>query len=185
MRADASKLVPAGARGRDSVRITSPPHSNTDEAVIVLDLQHMPEGCATWPAWWTLSASGPWPHGGEIDIIEGGSRRVFPLYTLGFTLHSLGVNRNNQNLASMHTSPGCTMSQSRPQKGCVSVYPGDFYTLHRFFFSSDKLYPPIVTRLLTIIKAVVPLSTVLTRTVLVSMLEEADGTSCTGQGLKA
>jgi beta-glucanase (GH16 family) len=23
-----------------------------------------------WPAWWTLGASGRWPHGGEIDIME-------------------------------------------------------------------------------------------------------------------
>ena len=42
-----------------------------DEAVVVLDLQHMPEGCGTWPAFWSLSQQGPWPQGGEIDIIEG------------------------------------------------------------------------------------------------------------------
>lgn len=42
-----------------------------DGVLAVLDLQHMPEGCATWPAFWTLSAQGPWPHGGEIDIVEG------------------------------------------------------------------------------------------------------------------
>jgi beta-glucanase (GH16 family) len=23
-----------------------------------------------WPAWWTLGTSGPWPHNGEIDIME-------------------------------------------------------------------------------------------------------------------
>jgi len=31
----------------------------------------MPVGCATWPAFWTLSSTGPWPAGGEVDIIEG------------------------------------------------------------------------------------------------------------------
>lgn len=69
MRADATKVVPSTARGRDSIRITS--HHAYNDSVIVLDLAHMPEGCATWPAFWTISESGPWPNGGEIDIIEG------------------------------------------------------------------------------------------------------------------
>ncbi|KAF9051066.1 hypothetical protein BDZ89DRAFT_1107789 [Hymenopellis radicata] len=96
MRADAYQMVPPGARGRDSVRIASTTAYN--EALFILDLQHMPEGCGTWPAFWTISRDGPWPHGGEIDIIEG-------------------VNTNSQNLASLHTSPGCTMNDARPQNG--------------------------------------------------------------------
>lgn len=71
MRADSENVVKGKARGRDSVRISS--WNAYDEAVIVLDLQHMPEGCATWPAFWTLSQKGPWPNGGEIDIVEGAS----------------------------------------------------------------------------------------------------------------
>jgi beta-glucanase (GH16 family) len=71
MRADSTKIVGTNDRGRDSVRISS--WNAYDEAVIVLDVQHMPEGCATWPAFWTLSQAGPWPNGGEIDIIEGTS----------------------------------------------------------------------------------------------------------------
>ncbi|KAG6862240.1 hypothetical protein C0995_002171 [Termitomyces sp. Mi166 len=69
MRADSTSVVPPNARGRDSVRI----HSNAayGDSVIVLDVQHMPAGCGTWPAFWTNSQKGPWPHGGEIDIIEG------------------------------------------------------------------------------------------------------------------
>ncbi len=69
MRADAYQMVPPDARGRDSVRIASTTAYN--EALFILDLQHMPEGCGTWPAFWTISRDGPWPHGGEIDIIEG------------------------------------------------------------------------------------------------------------------
>lgn len=69
MRADANNIVSPTARGRDSVRISS--QRAYDEAVVVLDLSHMPEGCGTWPAFWSLSQRGPWPHGGEIDIIEG------------------------------------------------------------------------------------------------------------------
>ncbi|KAF8894125.1 concanavalin A-like lectin/glucanase domain-containing protein [Infundibulicybe gibba] len=100
MRADAYQVVQPGARGRDSVRITS--NTAYDEAILVLDLAHMPEGCGTWPAWWTLSKAGPWPHGGEIDIIEG-------------------VNTATANRASLHTTPGCTASPSRQQTGkCMS-----------------------------------------------------------------
>ena len=69
MRPDFKKNVPSGARGRDSNRITSK-NAYTD-SVMVLDLQHMPDGCGTWPAFWTFTNSGKWPHGGEIDIIEG------------------------------------------------------------------------------------------------------------------
>jgi len=46
-----------------------------------------------------LSQAGPWPAGGEIDIIEG-------------------VNLNKRNLASLHTLPNCTMPQNfRVMKG--------------------------------------------------------------------
>ena len=69
MRADSTKVVSPSDRGRDSIRITS--QKAYDDSVIVLDIAHMPEGCSTWPAFWTISQSGPWPKGGEIDILEG------------------------------------------------------------------------------------------------------------------
>jgi len=47
----------------------------------------MPYGCGTWPAFWSLGPD--WPSNGEIDIIEG-------------------VNTNNKNLMSLHTSNNCT-----------------------------------------------------------------------------
>ncbi|KAF7793951.1 hypothetical protein EIP86_005075 [Pleurotus ostreatoroseus] len=96
MRADNQNVVQPGARGRDSVRISS--WNAYADSVIVLDVQHMPEGCSTWPAFWTLSQQGPWPNGGEIDIVEG-------------------VNQATQNLASMHTNPYCLMPQQRDQTG--------------------------------------------------------------------
>lgn len=99
MQPDSTNVVQPGSRGRDSIRIMS--QASYADSVIILDLQHMPWGCATWPAFWTLSASGPWPQGGEIDIIEG-------------------VNKNEQNLASLHTSPDCSMPQSRVQTGEVT-----------------------------------------------------------------
>ncbi|KAK7472629.1 hypothetical protein VKT23_000742 [Stygiomarasmius scandens] len=96
MKADSSEIVPPESRGRDSIRIESiEPFS---EALIILDLQHAPTGCATWPAFWTLSQKGPWPKGGEIDVIEG-------------------VNQNTKNLASLHTLPNCIMPDIRSQAG--------------------------------------------------------------------
>ncbi|KAF8264596.1 concanavalin A-like lectin/glucanase domain-containing protein [Lactarius quietus] len=81
MRADDVTIVPASARGRDSIRISSQ--------------------TATWPAFWTLSQAGPWPNGGEIDVIEG-------------------VNLNTHNQATLHTTPNCTMPPDQwrePQTG--------------------------------------------------------------------
>lgn len=69
MRSDAETIVPPTARGRDSIRITS--NTVYEDAVVILDVAHIPFGCGTWPAFWSLSAKGPWPLGGEIDIIEG------------------------------------------------------------------------------------------------------------------
>ena len=65
---DSKNVVTSGSRGRDSNRISS--KQAFDESVVILDIEHMPYGCATWPAFWTLSKKGPWPTGGEIDIIE-------------------------------------------------------------------------------------------------------------------
>ncbi|KAK0457727.1 glycoside hydrolase family 16 protein [Desarmillaria tabescens] len=96
MRADSSTVVPSYARGRDSVRISS--WASHAQSLMILDLQHMPVGCGTWPAFWTLSKDGPWPQGGEIDIIEG-------------------VNMNCDNLASLHTTEDCTMPDTRAQRG--------------------------------------------------------------------
>jgi hypothetical protein len=74
MRADDQSIVNPSARGRDSMRISS--QNAYDEAIFVLDLAHMPAGCATWPSFWTKSQTGPWPVGGEVDIIEGMTLRL-------------------------------------------------------------------------------------------------------------
>src|SRR5882757_7067964 len=65
---DSTNPVVPGSRGRDSIRISS--KRSFDESVTILDLEHMPHGCGTWPAFWSFSATGPWPTGGEIDVIE-------------------------------------------------------------------------------------------------------------------
>ncbi|KAF8597916.1 hypothetical protein BDV93DRAFT_499233 [Ceratobasidium sp. AG-I] len=96
MRADSKKTIKPkdGVRGRDSIRIASKQHYG--DLVVVLDLTHMPTGCGTWPAFWTVTTTGQWPSGGEIDIIEG-------------------INNRTYNLASLHTTPGCDMKGMYPR----------------------------------------------------------------------
>jgi len=77
--------------GRRSIRVQSNP--TFDEAIIIIDLEHMPSGCGTWPAFWTCGPD--WPNAGEIDIIEG-------------------VNRQLQDQTTLHTSSGCDMSSVDP-----------------------------------------------------------------------
>ncbi|CAE6445920.1 unnamed protein product [Rhizoctonia solani] len=97
MRADAFSNSNHHPRGRDSIRIASKQHY--EDSVVILDLTHMPTGCGTWPAFWTVTTSGKWPQGGEIDIIEG-------------------INKRSYNLASLHTTPDCNMT------GAVRVMTG-------------------------------------------------------------
>jgi len=81
----------ASGRGRDSIRISSKKSFNS--GLILIDLDHMPVGCGTWPAFWTVGPN--WPNGGEIDIIEG-------------------VNVQVNDATTLHTSDGCDMSHEDP-----------------------------------------------------------------------
>ncbi|EJD42810.1 glycoside hydrolase family 16 protein [Auricularia subglabra TFB-10046 SS5] len=87
LRTDSRTTLSASGPGRQSVRLQSKRTYTTH--VVVADLRHMPQGCATWPAIWELGPN--WPNGGEVDIVEG-------------------VNDAPPNLSSLHTSAGCTMS---------------------------------------------------------------------------
>jgi hypothetical protein len=83
----------ASGSGRASVRLTSTATFNN--GLFVMDLSHMPTGCGTWPAWWTVGPN--WPSGGEIDIIEG-------------------VNVGQIDQTTLHTNPGCTMANEDKSK---------------------------------------------------------------------
>lgn len=81
---------------RKSVRLVS--KATFENGIYIWDIAHAPSGCGTWPALWTTTANGNWPHGGEIDVYENVN----------------GISRPN--FSTLHTSAGCTMPD-RPQTG--------------------------------------------------------------------
>ncbi|KAI6216378.1 Beta 1,3(4)-glucanase [Aphelenchoides besseyi] len=86
---DNQNVVANGARGRNSIRIVS--QKGYQHGLFILDLQHLPTGCGTWPAYWMVGPN--WPNSGELDIIEG-------------------VHTDVVNGVAMHTSSGCSISNS-------------------------------------------------------------------------
>jgi hypothetical protein len=88
---DTTTVVPAKVRGRQSVRINTQKTFNS--GLFIIDLEHMPTGCGTWPAFWLVGPN--WPNMGEIDIIEG-------------------VNVDTQVHTTLHTNNGCTMAHENP-----------------------------------------------------------------------
>lgn len=100
--ADTSNV--ASGRGRKSVRLESKIAYN--KGLFVLDLEHMPTGCGTWPAFWMFGPN--WPAGGEFDIIEG-------------------VHESSNNIMTAHTSAGCSfqnVNQTATQTHFDCTSPG-------------------------------------------------------------
>jgi hypothetical protein len=92
---DYTTTNPSG--GRASVRMTS--NAAYTHGLFIADIQHMPGGiCGVWPALWTFGPN--WPNSGEIDIIEG-------------------VNSQTTDAITLHTSSGCSMSNSGSASGSV------------------------------------------------------------------
>jgi len=87
-----NKNVASGS-GRASVRLTS--QQTFQYGLFVIDLSHMPTGCGTWPAWWTVGPN--WPSGGEIDVIEG-------------------VNVGSADQTTLHTNAGCSVANEDKSK---------------------------------------------------------------------
>jgi len=83
----------ASGRGRDSVRLSS--NTVYNGGLFVIDLSHMPTGCGTWPAFWTVGPN--WPNEGEIDIIEG-------------------VNLETADQVTLHTNDGCNIANEDKSK---------------------------------------------------------------------
>ncbi|KAN0087656.1 glycoside hydrolase family 16 protein [Tylopilus felleus] len=94
LRADYITYLMPSDPGRKSFRIQSNKKFST--FVAIFDIRHMPEGCGTWPAVWTVGDN--WPNQGEIDIVEG-------------------VNSKTPNTATLHTGSNCSMPSSRYMTG--------------------------------------------------------------------
>ena len=94
----ADSISVATGRGRDSIRLSS--QKTYNHGLIILDLEHMPYGCGTWPAFWTLGPN--WPTSGEIDIIEG-------------------VNSQSTNSLTAHTDGGCSIANTGAMSGTIST----------------------------------------------------------------
>lgn len=78
---------------RKAIRIFT--HKKYNEGLFIIDLDHIPEGKAVWPAIWLLGTGETWPENGEIDIIEGvNSTR----------------SANNSNQSTLHTKNGCVQN---------------------------------------------------------------------------
>ncbi|KAH7909590.1 glycoside hydrolase family 16 protein [Hygrophoropsis aurantiaca] len=92
LRADHWTTLNATGPGRNSFRIQSTDTYTTH--VAVFDIQHMPQGCGTWPA----EVGANWPNEGEVDIVEG-------------------VNDQSPNQSTLHTSANCTMPTGRMMTG--------------------------------------------------------------------
>ncbi|KAH8929412.1 glycoside hydrolase family 16 protein [Atractiella rhizophila] len=84
---DSSSNLAYGTK-RNSVKISTKRTFQVG-SLIVINAWHLPYGCATWPAFWTVG-TGTWPQDGEIDIIEG-------------------ANNGQQNQIALHTSAGCSL----------------------------------------------------------------------------
>lgn len=95
LRADDTAILSVNDSGRNSVRIRS--NHKYHEHVVVFDIEHMPEGCGTWPAIWETEEP-DWPASGEIDILEG-ANNVVP------------------NQSTLHTSHNCSMPNNTIQSG--------------------------------------------------------------------
>ncbi|KAF5530209.1 mixed-linked glucanase precursor MLG1 [Fusarium napiforme] len=83
------------SNGRRSVRVTS--HDAFTHGLFIADIAHMPGSIpGVWPAYWMFGPN--WPTSGEIDILEG-------------------VNTQTENKISLHTGPGCSITNDGTTQG--------------------------------------------------------------------
>ncbi|WAQ82268.1 hypothetical protein PtA15_2A585 [Puccinia triticina] len=92
----------ADGQHRNSIRLTS--KKSFKYGLVILDVMKMPFGCSAWPAFWTVGEN--WPHGGEIDIVEG-------------------VNMGVINQMTLHSEPGCKVKDKMTRSASGKVLHTD------------------------------------------------------------
>ncbi|OSD08169.1 glycoside hydrolase family 16 protein [Trametes coccinea BRFM310] len=97
LRVDNTTNLPPNMPNRDTIRITTKDYYDFG-SLWVFDATHLPYGCSVWPAFWTKGPN--WPFDGEIDIVEG-------------------INLQKDNQMAVHTTQGCTTSNSIVQSGSI------------------------------------------------------------------
>ena len=92
--------------------------------IFVIDIQHMPTGNGTWPAWWSYGPD--WPNNGEIDTIETVNIEEVVQQTLhtsyGCFMNIPGIFDPNCNSADAHN--GCGLN-GPPNSGGPAFNQGD------------------------------------------------------------
>uniref|UniRef100_A0A914CL67 GH16 domain-containing protein n=1 Tax=Acrobeloides nanus TaxID=290746 RepID=A0A914CL67_9BILA len=108
--ADSDNQIPHGKRGRPSIRIHSKDSYN--EGLFLFDIDHMPTGPGTWPAYWLVGDN--WPNNGEADILEGVGGDNFN----HFALHTKNGCRMPEQDQSLFTGKWATGKNGRPATNC-------------------------------------------------------------------
>ncbi|EMD31371.1 glycoside hydrolase family 16 protein [Gelatoporia subvermispora B] len=92
---DTTQLTNSSEEGRKSIRIKSKDQYTTH--LMIADINHLPVGCATWPALWEVDDD-VGVQNGEFDIMEG-------------------VNGQTPGYTTLHTNSTCTVPSNRTQLG--------------------------------------------------------------------
>ncbi|EPQ26101.1 uncharacterized protein PFL1_06309 [Pseudozyma flocculosa PF-1] len=123
MKADSNTVIRRLGEARQSVRIHS--KRKMGDGILVARFHWMPQGCGTWPAFWTCTTD-RWPAGGEIDILEGAN------------------DQGPRNLASLHTLHGChiTPGTSELHTGVTDKSDCSYQPGCSVRFSEDNTFGP-------------------------------------------
>ncbi|KAI0354274.1 hypothetical protein OH77DRAFT_1426345 [Trametes cingulata] len=118
IRLDNTSFVPFNFK-RNSVKIVTHDFFPIG-SVFLFDALHLPFGCSVWPSFWTMGPN--WPHGGEIDIMEGVNKMTNDQMTLHAdsgcvqapNVQQLGTTNGADCSAGANSSIGCTVVETQP-----------------------------------------------------------------------
>lgn len=117
MRADSTTVLDPAGPGRQSIRIKS--QKQWTRGIFVLDLNHMPAGCGTWPAFW-MTEDIIWPKNGEIDVIEGVNDKI-PNRSALHTINNCSIATPANELTGTVASTNCSYLNNF-NEGCAITW---------------------------------------------------------------